>query len=358
VNGRRDFLKSAYLFTFMAACNPDALFGPRKSRPLSMGAYVHCGWANPRPEYGLVPGVQCPNQYPWDVLRTRDREPELGYYDERDPGVTEWRCQQMERGGLGFAVYQVEWRHDTHELLMAHCAENHPVDSSVEFALSFFDVLDGSSDSYLPTFSVLEIETSQRAYARAVKRFTDRAAYLREDARPVLFFGYAHKTSPRFLQIVREEIPDVYLVATCCEPEAFPHLKARGFDAFTEYLLYADSWENVVRTYRDRWSIGTSVARETGIDYWVPACCGYDSSAWGSPVASVFLPTPAQFVEHLEEARSVADRNARNTKSRVVTYALNEFGEGGILEPLKPGMIRDRDEMLLAHASACGVHAV
>jgi hypothetical protein len=228
VLGRRDFVRSSALLALIAACNPGALFGPGKRRELTMGAYTFPGWADPRPEFGLVPGTQSPTPRPWLALETQDRVPALGYYDEREQRITDWRCGEMSRGGLDFTCYQVEWRHDTHELLMAHCAENHPADANVQFCLSFFDVLDGSGDSYLPTFTQDQLEASWRAYARAVVRFMSAPSYLRQDSRPVLFFGYAHKTSPRFLAIVREEIPDVYLVATCCEPQSFGSLKAKG----------------------------------------------------------------------------------------------------------------------------------
>jgi hypothetical protein len=118
--------------------------------------------------------------------------------------------------------------------------------------------------------------------------------------------------------------------------------------------LYADTWSDVVKTYRARWALGLQVARDTGIDYWVPATTGYNSAAWGSPVAQVFEPTPAQFTLHLSEARRVAAANARYTKGRVITGAWNEFGEGSILEPMQPGMLHSGDEMLMAHAAACG----
>jgi hypothetical protein len=73
-----------------------------------MSVYVFSGWANPRPEYGKVPGVQCPWEHPWKSLRTNDRLPIMGEYDERDPAITEQRLRWMEWAGISGAVYQVE----------------------------------------------------------------------------------------------------------------------------------------------------------------------------------------------------------------------------------------------------------
>jgi hypothetical protein len=90
-----------------AACS-ESTSPPVVEIPLTMKVYVHCGFASPRPEYGKVPGVQSPFQYPWDVMKTDDREPALGYYDESDPAITRWRCEQMSSAGIDSAIYQVE----------------------------------------------------------------------------------------------------------------------------------------------------------------------------------------------------------------------------------------------------------
>lgn len=324
----------------------------RKPDPLYMGSYVFCGWASPRPEVGLVPGIQCPTATPWD-LKTQDRVPQLGFYDERDPIVTATRLAWMQRGKLDYCVYQVDWRHDVHELLMDHCAENHPSYSRVKFCLSFFDVLANTKDdTYYLDLTDDELEASRRAFARAVGKYMGRSNYLKVDDKPVLFLGYAHNWSTTFIQILREELGPLYLVATACEQEAHHGLKSKGFDAFTEYLLYSvEGWPGVVNAYRAHWRDAIEVSKLHGIDYWVPACAGFNGAAWGIEHPP-FMPTPAEFTAHLKEARDFARANAQYTKGRVISYAWNEFGEGGILEPLQSGMIRSGDEMLLAHAKA------
>lgn len=333
---------------------------------ITHGVYVYCGFASPRPEWGKVPGIQCPTQWPWK-LQTKDRVPALGEYDERNPDVTKWRLQQMQRGKIDYACYQVEWRHDSYELLNSHCADNHPADSPTKFCLSFWDVLNsGSSDSYLPTLLPAQVSMSWAAFAGTIARkYMQQPNYLRVDGRPVLFIGAAQNLrsyqkqdhSPSdILSIVSASVLNVtgkkpYLIATGTTKDVRASLKSWGFDAFTEYLLYSDSWENAAATYRQWWSEAIRDAKTYGLEYWVPACVGYDPRAWGE-TTTPFMPTPAQFMEHLKEARALARENAKITRGQVIVYALNELGEGGILEPMLPGMLHDGDEMLRAHLAA------
>ncbi len=76
--------------------------------PASISIYVHSGWASPRPEYGKVPGTQCPSEYPWKAMKNQDRIPALGEYDESDPAITDYRLGLMQYAGISAAIYQVE----------------------------------------------------------------------------------------------------------------------------------------------------------------------------------------------------------------------------------------------------------
>jgi hypothetical protein len=76
----------------------------------TMGVSVFPGWETPRSEYGTVPGTQSPYADPWKAMRTNDRVPLLGEYNEADPIITQRRCEMMEYGRIGFACYQVEMK--------------------------------------------------------------------------------------------------------------------------------------------------------------------------------------------------------------------------------------------------------
>lgn len=345
-----------------------------KPEPLYMGVYLFPGWASPRPEYGLVPGVQCPLKWPWadpseegQANRTpskvlANRTPAIGEYDEALPEVTVWREAQMIRGKIDFCVYQHEWSPDLGLLTMNHCAENHPADSPVAFCLSWWDVLTNSSDgeTYFsdPKWTLATVTASLKAYSKAVAPFTRKASYLKIDGRPVLFRGAAHSlrfyarwglTPNMVLDLMASAItPRPYFVSTACDPIDHAVLKMWGFDAFTEYNLFADSWPSVMETYRYSWERALGIAKETGIEYWVPTTCGFDSREWGTRLPFVFIPTSEQLTEHLREARQFAQDNYRYTHGRVLLNNWSEYGEGSILEP----MLHNGDELLMAHARA------
>lgn len=367
----------------MAGCNPDVLFGPKKRGPLHMGASTYTGWANPNPAYGLVTGCQAPLSNPWGGMLTQDRIPAIGQYDEREQSVTDWRLGEMQRGGIEWTTYQHEWSMHLNQLVMNHCAENHPADSPVQFAMSWWDVQSAATDPLnlrywdstywddgrLPVWNKEILGASFVAYGEACRPIMRKASYLRVDGKPVLFRGYANTlqfyarwglTPKEILDLVSEGVGErPYFVATSCDLPCRPSLKAWGFDALTEYCLNADSWANLMSTYRDFWRQGIQLARDTGIDYWIPATAGFDARGYLSDYEASKLgysepPTPDDFTAHLIEARQVAEANYDVTRGKVLSYAFTERFEGGIIEPNMPtGMIHNGDEMLLAHAAAC-----
>jgi hypothetical protein len=387
VTSRRQFVeecgKAAAAFVFMAACDQERIAAASKPRPLAMGVSVMTCWASPRPEYGLVTGCQCPVEWPWEAMRATNRVPAIGQYDEAKPEVTSWRIEQMTRGGIDWCSYQHEWSFHLGKLVMNHCAENHPADSAVSFAMSWWDVQSAATDSLnlkywdstywtdgrLPIWTRENISAGLIAYGRACAPIMAKASYLRIDDRPVLFRGYANTLqfyadrfgiSPKeVLDLIAEGVGErPYFVATSCDPTVYPALKSWGFDALTEYQLNSDSWAHVLNIYRDRWASGLRVAKATGLHYWVPATAGFDARGYRPDSDAVRLgytepPTPADFTAHLIEARDIAERNYDLTQGRVITGAWSEHYEGSILEPQMPGMLHDGDEMLLAHRAAC-----
>jgi hypothetical protein len=50
-----------------------------------------------------------------------------------------------------------------------------------------------------------------------------------------------------------------------------------------------------------------TIAKASGLNYWVSACAGYDNRAFYAPQGDqVFMPSPRRFTEHLSEAREFA----------------------------------------------------
>lgn len=353
-------------------------------KPITAIGYTFCGWENPRSEYGAVPGVQCPEEKPWDVLLTKDREPALGYYNEAEPRITVERLKQCQTGKIDCVAYQLEWAHEHTQpkmmpgyrpklpspLINAHCVENHPESSPVKHFVSWWDASqwdDLWKEMIANGWSASEALESNRRFARELSKYMTRPNYLHVDGKPVFMRGAADNLEQyrvRFninpadiVKVWRDEIKktigtDIYLVATSVDPPARPNLKAWGFDALTEYLLHGQGWNETMDVYRYWWARDLKLCREQGLDFWVPATVGYDSKAWGNPETVSHQPTPQQFTEHIKTVRKMASDFYDVTRGFYCIYAMTEFGEGGILEAMKPGMLHDGDSMLRAHAAA------
>lgn len=357
---------------------------PVVQKKLTAVGSVFCGWETPRSEYGAVPGVQCPNQFPWDVLQTKDREPSQGYYNEADPAVTIERLKQCEAGGIDCVSYQVEFAHEHTQpkliptwrptlpspLINAHCIDNHPSDSPVKHFVSWWDTSAGDplwQEMKLEGWTGSEVVQSHTRFAHEVSKYMTRPNYLTVEGRPVLMRGAPENLEfyerefgihPRDItdlwrHVIRDTLgKEIYLIATSVDVGARPKLKEWGFDVLTEYRLEADGWDKTMDAYRQWWATDLKQCREQGLDFWIPATVGFDGSAWGYQNSLPHQPTPSQFTDHIREVRKLAADNYDVTRGFYCIYAMTEFGEGGILEAMKPGMLHDGDEMLVAHKAA------
>lgn len=338
----------------------------------------------------IVTGTEAPYEFPWQSLKTQNREPSIGYYNE--PDVTQHYLESMQQGKFGVACYQIGWSHQhavkypynpplkIDPLLYDWGPKNHPQDSPTQFFLSNWDAPAGTESAHFHAlrdergWTDGDMELSHFEYGKAVGQLMLHPRYFHNKGRPVLMRGWAHTLSfyadqhgfnlspARIVQIWREGVRSVagvdpYIVATSMEESYRPLLKGWGFDGLTEYLLHGKGWDDAMATYRRFWNQYIPFCRNLGIDYWIAASAGYDDSAWPgiglSAQGWVYNPTAAQYEAHCREARKVALENYDVTNGVVIHYALSEHGEGGILLPMKPGMLHDGDEILRAHAAAC-----
>lgn len=364
-------------------------------RPTTV-VYVFSGWQTERMEFGLVPGSECPNRFPWKVLQTDDRHMALGEYDEADPSITLQRIRWMEEAGVDCLAYQVQWAHaHAHPsllpswrsplpspLLMKHCADNHPIESNIKWFFDNWDVMStaGDRENYWSEMQSLgwnsvKMLESWRMYARTVASYMTRPSYMRIDNRPILMHGSAQGLAfyqirfginpAQIISIFREEIKaatgqNPYIIATNTDPEMIKFLRGWGVDAIADYLLHDHGWQATMNMYRYWWGRHLTECKTDTLDYWIAMTCGYDSAAWGSPVRDdtgkpyVHQPTATQFADHVREARKVASENVKCTRGFTILYALNENGEGGIFEPMAPNQLHDGDELLDAFRLATG----
>lgn len=249
-------------------------------------------------------------------------------------------------------------------LLYTHCAVNHPYDTPVLMAFCDFDVMSHTTerDDYWKGWTTSEFESAQRKKGSLFREHFSHPKYRYVNNRPVFYRGNADSleyyeqrfgVSPRrVLELQREGADaDIYFVATNAPQSFYKTFAAWSFSAFTEYLIYSDTWQNVMRMYRYAWEYGVSVARETGLKYWVPITTGFDARAWYDH-PSRFIPTPEQFSQHVRDAGEFARRHHDATDGQLNIEAWNEYGEGSILEPMQPHMLHDGDEMLRAFKAA------
>ncbi len=246
-------------------------------------------------------------------------------------------------------------------LLNSHCLDNHR--GPLKKSAAFWDVMRSSDEArtFWPAINwdAQKVLRKFRLYGESVAERID-SDWKTIDGRPVLFHGQCHSLlgytqdfglSPSDItSSIREGAQkDVYLVATATDPKVYRSLKVWGFDAFTEYLIYSDTWQNVMNIYREYWNKGIALAKETSLHYWVPVTTGFDSSAWYDH-PNRFVPTPDQFTAHLKEAVQFALDNWNETRGEICIEAWNEFGEGSYLEPSidSPEQLHPGDEMLRA----------
>lgn len=368
---------------------------------LTMGLSNFCGFEAERIEFGAVPRIQCPYPRPWESLQTSDRKMALstpgmapGTYDERDPSVTLQQIAWMEEGGIGVCSYQIDCAMEqtcppkmpdyrprlASPILMAHCAENHPADSKVKYFLSDWDVsaqllAPNSGDSIWPEMIANgwkrgDVETAWILRGQFIGRHAQKDSYFEIDDRPVFMRGWAHLlpeyerlfgVSPRRIaDILRSEVravtgKDLYLISTQTDASTWPLHKAWGFNAVTQYALHGHGWAAAMGAHRHWWGVGIEFAKESGLDFWVPATCGFDSRAWDSPESAIYIPTIPEYIEHIKEARAFARDNYKQTRGIVHSYAGSELGEGGIWFPMLdiPGNLHRGSEIMDAFKAAC-----
>jgi hypothetical protein len=349
----------------------------RLPRPL-VGVSYFCGWETRRAEYGIVPRTECPDEYPWTTLKTPDRKMAIGggQYDEADPRVTKQRIEWAEWAGIDFFTYQVQWAHamahpsllpawrpPIDPLLMKHCADNHPSTSRVKWCFSNWDVMALSTDPYYwlelksQGWTADHLLDSWRQYARRVASYMRRESYLWMNGQPVLMMGGVEGLERykmfgvdplAIVDVIRSEVVAAtgklpYLVAQNTAPEYRSELQYLFFHALAEYLLHGDGWDDTMKVYDYWYERDVRECSKWGLNFWVPVTAGYDSKAWGSPVALSHMPTPRQFEDHLKKAMALA-----GDAGVVLIYAGNEIGEGGIIEPMMPGQLHNGNEMLAA----------
>lgn len=368
---------------------PPPIVVPRTE--VELGAYCFGGYQLERTEFDKVTRTECPHRFPWAASTATDRLLVAGNpHDQADPADTLQALREYEQYGLKWRIYQVQHPHaNTQEhllpearrgvqrLLMSHCADNHPEDSPIRFALANWDVNAGKigEENYHIELKALgfDMELSWRTYGVTAAQYMKQRNYLEmPDGRLVLFHGHAEKLAfyesfwqikpERIIEWLRDEVrkatgKELYLVAVNVDTmnpniedvNERVFLKRWGFDAFAHYLLHGDGtgWESAMGSYRYWSARDLKAARAADLKYWCAATTGFDSRGWYPPPGGdVYVPTRAQLRAHLIERIHYVRDNSPIVEPKIPLYADDEIFEGGIIRPMRPKQLHDGYEVM------------
>lgn len=280
-------------------------------------------------------------------------------------------------------------------LLMAHCADNHAgLDTPVKFSVSRWgDMSAGGNpdqireratywaDLRAHDWTPETVKLCERLYARlAATRYMGKDTYDNVDGKPVLFMGNAESlrfyeqefgiAPEQLVKIYRDEVravtnKELFLMACNTPPEFIDpsnesvespgemmYLKLWGFDGFSPYALHGHGWAGAMGAHRYWRRRHLVAAKAAGLKYWPAISVGYDAEAWDRPEPYVYIPTEAEFIEHVREVKAFTLDNFDVTGGRAVEEALSEIGEGSISEGMQRHQLHDGNAMIRAFARA------
>lgn len=335
------------LFLVLVFCNLNVAAAPYR-----LGVYYFPGWkAN-----------QKGNAYasPWNQIKPfPDREPELGWYEEDQPGVMQQQLKWMKEAGLSYVVFDWLWGPDNKAYLdhgvNAYLAQKDK--QGMEFA-----VLWANHTNYI---------FSQDQFAKLfnfwAQRYFSNPNYLRVDGKPAVFIFSAQTLTNNALKIgtnvpgllkmadlyaKRAGLPGVIFVGgtSANAGGGFDYSPQSGYAAFSAYNFHgpatksyapgrhvSHSYAELDEGYRDHWQ--WMLKNSSGL-YILPITSGWDKKPWGGsndPLHDNSRPTASEFESHLQAAKLAMDQNSLKTKKMAVICCWNEFGEGSFIEPTKQG---------------------
>jgi hypothetical protein len=310
----------------------------------TVGVYYFPGW---RPAQG--------SDDPWSKIKPYpEREPALGWYDDRDQHVVDQQIQWMSQFGINLVVF--DWYWDGAKLAAANGQS--------------IDAYRNSAYKKLLNFSVLWCETPKdlAQFDQIVSffiqnYFTDPQIY-RIDSKPVVFIlspegivglaQHSNMTPKELLDRARAKAKSmgqagIYFVASADPIQkrvdsfgintAYDATSAynyhRGYSGVFDNRSLAHSYSELGAGYAEswKWFLGN-----TTNPYFVPVTSGWDKKPWGGsqdPLHDNSVSTPASFEALLRQARDTLDKNPQKTLNTVMICCWNEFGEGSYVEPTK-----------------------
>lgn len=309
-----------------------------------VGVYYYPGWK------------PTPKDDPWKVIRPyAERTPLLGFYSEGDQNVMDTHLQWMNHWGINFVLYDWYWSADNttylDHALQAHLASRKR--GLVKFAVNWCNHTELVPKDEANFLTMVDYW---------IKNYFGYDCYLTQDGKPVVvifspqeLYDVCRKkgmTSKSLLEKARAKAraagyPGIYFLGVAAAIDDYVNglIVGDGYDGVTAYGYnrgysgqrdqrpLTTSYSELEGAYRENWNWMMSKSK---LPYWVPVISGWDKHPWGSNTPhDNCVSTPAQFREHLTQAKALLDQYPQKTQKTIVIYAWNEYGEGGYIEPTK-----------------------
>ena len=318
---------------------------PAWAGDVQIGVYYYPGW---REE---ATGSSTPQ--PWQRIRAyKEREPQLGWYDEGDENVMRQQIDMMVTKGLKFVAFDWYWLAEN-RVFADHALSNYfkaPNRAKLPFTLLWANHGDTPRN----------FENFDRMLGWWIRFYADRPEIMRVDGKPVIIlfsgqnldaqgkkFGMTGKELIAYAQHKAQAsgLPGFYFVAgSSGDDKAFlKQARSLGYSAVSTYNMHAapfsgkltHSYKELDAAYRGHWQLYTA---DSSVPVFLPFTSGWDNRPWGGssdPLHDNSQSTIEEFEAHLRAGRKVLDAMPVSEPRLGVICCWNEFGEGSYIEPTK-----------------------
>jgi hypothetical protein len=345
----RIIITRIYLLFFFAGLHFPC---PILAQNYQIGVYYFPGW------------TYSPDQWknpPWEPIKPfPEREPLLGWYQEKDISVAEKHIEWASKYGIDFFAY--DWYWDGKKTFLGHAIDNYlkannkskikfcllwanhfPVPASID---QFESMVDYWIANYFKDPQYLKIQGKPVVIVFSPEKLRDNAKR----------FG---KTTLELFTSAKSRAADsglkgIYFVGSTPANSYWvkDYLPANGYDAMTAYNYHSTSftgefndrerkatdYTQLMRGYESQWKW---ILENSVLPYFIPVTAGWDANPWGQHSSHDHcMSTPKLFKKMVLDAKKVLDQYPEKTMRTILIYAWNEYGEGGYIEPTRKWRFR------------------